>query len=349
MANKQVIATNQLDSDAKKALAVAAEYVMHVQLGVKEKTPEYYVRKAYSENTYRAYRADYQDFVAWAGVEKPIPVTPALILQYLADRADSLAPTTLAHRVAALSFIHRLLGYEDPTKSGAVSAMLRGIRSDRVENGWREDQAPAFSLEQLRAMLGCMGDSVHDLRDRAFILIGLFGAFRQSELTGLTTDRLDWLERGVVVSMGKVKQDQVASVRTFRAIPAIATANLCPVASLQSYMDTAGIDNGPVFRGIDRHGNVSRTAMSKNTANRIIQKWAGRALLSKADEFSVHSLRASFVTVLRGLNISDALIARQTDHRNLATMQIYDRPESAFDNNPATVLAEALGNSIVRR
>jgi integrase len=341
MENKQR-AIKVLDAEASQALSVAAEYVMQVDSGSKEKTQEYYIQKAYAANTYRSYRADYKDFVVWAGIERPVPVSATVIAQYLTDRAQMLAPTTLTHRVAALSFIHRLMGYEDPTNSPLVTALLRGIRKDRTDDGWSSEQAPAFNLEQLQAMLAEMGDSIHDRRDRCFMLVGLFGAFRQSELTGLRIEQLQFSKQGVSVAMGVVKQDQTGSQKRYKALPRILASPACPVKALELYLAVAGIEAGPVFRGVDRYGNVGTAAMSKNTANRIIQKWAARALLPNAQEYSVHSFRASFVTVLRGLGVSDALIARQTDHRNLATMQVYDRPESAYDNNPALVLAGAL-------
>jgi len=342
VANKSIIALEKLDDEARKVLASAAEHVIEAKDGSGEKNPEYYARKAYSDNTYRSYRSDFQDFAEWAGVEKPIPVTTAVVVQYLSDRAEILAPTTLQHRVAALSFIHRLLGYDDPTKSGAVTAVLRGIRKDRKDNGWKEDQAPAFTVGQFTNMIELMGASIHDMRDKAFLLVGLFGAFRQGELTGLTVERLKEIEGlGYAVEMGIVKQDQVASKKVNKPLPLLPNSKMCPVTALKAYMDEAGIDAGPVFRGINRYGRVGEKAMSHPTANRIVQKWAKRALIPNGDEYSVHSLRASFVTVLRGLGVSDALIARQTDHRNLATMQIYDRPENAFDDSPVAWLAEA--------
>lgn len=363
-------AIKRIDAEANRALILFDQQTKAVEQGGQEKTPEYYLKKAFAPNTYRGYRSALKDFVVWAGVDYPFPVTATTIMNYLADRAKDLAPTTLAHRVAAISFVHRLLGHDDPTEDAMVSTVLRGIRKDKIETeDWEEDRAAAFTLEQLKAMLSLMGESLHDRRDKAFILMGLFGAFRQSELTNLKVAQLKWVEHGVTVSMGKVKQDQTGSMRRYKAIPVLKNTLYCPVTALRSYLDAAGIEDGPVFRGINRHLSISDRPIGKDTANRILQGWAWKAGLPYAKPprtkkrslvlegntelpqkqtpeptYSVHSFRASFVTVLRGLNVSDALIARQTDHRNLATMQVYDRPDSAFDNNPALLLAKVFEN-----
>lgn len=303
-----------------------------------EKDAAYYARKAYAENTYLSYRSDLRDFVAWAGMRNPFPTTAAVIIRYLVDRAETLAPTTLDHRVAALSFIHRMLGYSDPTQEEGVAAVLRGIKKDRVEQGWEQDQAPAFTLDQIVAMVRAPGRSLHDLRDRAYILTGVFGAFRQSELTGLTVNRFNWSDpRGVVVEMGVTKQDQLAEQRPRKVIPK-GPAGFCPVTALEEWLYEAGIertDPGPVFRGINRHGQVATKPLSHTTTNRIIKKWAARAGIENPEQYSGHSLRASFVTVARALRIPDHVIARQSHHRDLRTLDTYDRPGMAFESNPA--------------
>ena len=90
----------------------------------------------------------------------------------------------------------------------------------------------------------------------------------------------------------------------------------------------AGIEEGAVFRGVNRAQVLYDKAMSKDTANRLIRKWALQGGLPEADRYSVHSLRASFVTILRGANVSDERISRQTHHNNLRTLR---HPQVVFD------------------
>ena len=306
------------------------------------RTPAWYAARATAENTYKAYRSSLRDFVAWAGMSYPLPATPEMVASYLTDRAQRYAAKTLDQRLNALSFIHRVLDYPDPTRDAFVRQVMKGIRRVKAEEGDRENQAPAFSLEQFRAMLDSMGTELRDLRDRAYLLMGLFGGFRQSELTALTVDRLQRFPEGLIIPMGVVKQDQEARHRYTKAIPYVAEEAYCPVRALDTWLYEAGIDEGPLFRSVDRHGNVGERALSHTATNDIIKKWAARAGLPDAARYSGHSLRASFVTILREMGVPDAQIARQTHHRNLQMMNTYDRPQDAFRGNPASLLGSTL-------
>jgi len=311
----------------------------------------YYKKKAKAEATYKAYRSDLRDFVSWAGIRFPLPATAGLVIQYLVDRAETLAPSTLAHRVAALSFVHRTLGFPDPTIDGDVKDVLAGIKRDRREGGWRTNQAPALTLAQLRSLIDALplipalpGDQGHvpylrDLRDRAFILTGIVGGFRQSELTQLTVAQGKVVDGGLVFTLGITKTDPAGDRNKYKALPAV-HGPYCPVSALHAWTDEANLTEGAIFRGINRHGQLLDTGLSHTTANRILQTRAHRAGLDQA--YSIHSLRASFVTILRGLEVPDPLIARQTHHTNLVTLSVYDRPEQAMQDSPAQRLVEAM-------
>ena len=332
-------ARSQLPSSIPTAVS-PLEDVAHI-----EGTPEYYARRSRSEATYKAYRADINDFIAWSRMTNPFPTTPEAVAAYLSAHANIFAPSTLNHRVAALSYLHKIMGSPDPTRHQFVRAVLSGIRKDRIEKGWSEEQAPPFSLQQVRAVLGVMGDSLRERRDRAYFLVGILGAFRQSEMTALTVERLQRIEgEGIVIPMGAVKQDPLNEKKFVTALPRVTRPDsiFCPVSALDAWLEAAQITEGPIFRAINRRGVVSDTALSHTATNDIIQKWVARAGISDSQRFSGHSLRASFVTIMRGLGVSDALIARQTHHTSLDNLMIYDRPESALRDSPVRALAEAL-------
>lgn len=305
------------------------------------KDARYYARKSYAENTYRAYKSDLKDFIAWTGIPNPLPTTSELIKTYLVERAESLSPSTLEHRLAALSFIHRVLNYGDPTQDEELKAVLRGIKRDRVENGWAPNQAPAFTLTQVVAMVRVMGGALRDLRDRAYLLVGVFGAFRQSEMTTMARDQLKFVERGLVIKMGATKGDPLNEYRTWKAIPK-GQGDCCPVTALEAWLDKSAIKEGFVFRGINRHGTVLHKPLSHTSSNQIIKRWAVRAGVEAAERCSGHSLRASFITVARELKIPDYRIALQSHHRDLRVINDYYRPEMAFEQNPAEEVMTAL-------
>lgn len=309
--------------------------------GQSGKDTDYYARKAYAENTYRSYRNALLDFVRWAGISDPFPTTADVLCQYLVDRAETLSPSTLEHRLAALSFVHRLLGFLDPARDERIKPVLRGIKKDRLEQGWTPEQAPAFTLQQLMCLIRAMGDSLSDRRDKAFFLIGLFGAFRQSELTSLSLPQLSFVDQGVVIRMGATKGDQLIETARFKAIPK-GKGSICPVSALKSWLHKAQLTEGAVFRGIDRHGNIYEKPISHTTANRIIKQWVSRAGIGDANKYSGHSLRASFITIARELKVPDFRIAKQSHHRDLRVIETYYRPEMSFELNPASDVMKAL-------
>jgi integrase len=331
------------------AIDAAIAEALRAPAKAEAKDAAYYLRKAKSENTWRAYRSDVRHFVRWAGIADPFPTTPEVIGQYLMDCAQDptqpQAPTTLAHRLAALSFVHAARGFTDPTQDPYVRELLKGIRRDRIDEGWEEAQAPTFDLERLVAMLAPMGPSPHDQRDRAYILTGLFAALRQSELTALTVDQLHASADGLVIRMGPTKTDRLNERRQMKALPK-GPDGFCPVRALQGWLQAAQITVGPVFRGIDRHGHVSARPLSHTTTNRIIKKWAARAGLAEPQRYSGHSLRASFITLARELRIPDPVIARQSHHRDLRTLDLYDRPRQVFEGNPSLEVMAALAERL---
>lgn len=54
----------------------------------------------------------------------PLPATPRMIAQYLADRLDTLKSNTLEQRINAISFAHRTLRMPDPTLDPYVRDVL---------------------------------------------------------------------------------------------------------------------------------------------------------------------------------------------------------------------------------
>ena len=324
-------ALTPIDFEVQKALQ---------QPPASSQTADDYTRRAYAENTYRAYQSDLKDFVAWTGIPYPFPTTPEVVKQYLVDRARELSPATLEHRLAALKFLHRLLDYPDPTDNARLRTVLRGIRREWAVQRRAPKQAPALTLAQLAAMIKIMATSLHDRRDKAYILMGLFGAFRQSELTGLHVDQLSFVEQGIVIKMGQTKGDQLNQYRQWKVIPK-GRSGFCPVGALQAWLRDAEIEAGPVFRGIDRYGNILGKPLSHTTTNRIIKKWVKETGLENADQYSGHSLRASFITVARELRIPDPLIALQSHHRDLRVLNDYYRPEMAFAQSPAVEVMAA--------
>lgn len=304
----------------------------------------YYRKKSYAENTYRSYKSDLQDFINWSNYDLPFPTTTTQIKHYLMDRADSLAPTTLNHRIAAFSFIHRYMDVDDPTKDSRLRSILSGIRKDRLDDDWESSQAPALTLEQIKKLINSIDDDVRGLRDRTLILVGLICAFRQSELSKLKIEWLKLEEQGYVYRVKRSKTDQDATKRRYKVIP-YGKGKMCPVKAIDELKAEMGAKKGPLFRGLSKSDNFLKNGVSHTTVNRIIKKWVEKSGIitekdpeerkAKIKTYSCHSLRASFITILRAMDVPDSKIMRQTHHTNINILDMYDRPDMQFKHSPA--------------
>lgn len=105
----------------------------------------------------------------------------------------------------------------------------------------------AATLAGLRGMLAPIQDDVRGLRATAQLLVGFAGALRRSELADIRFADLERIEQGFRLTQKRSKRPQVDAV-TF-SVPYRRT-ELCPVPALTTWLATAGITAGPVFRRI---------------------------------------------------------------------------------------------------
>jgi integrase len=95
-----------------------------------------------------------------------------------------------------------------------------------------------------------------------------------------------------------------------------------PVEALNRWLEAAKIENGSVFRKIDRWGNVSLRALEPSAINRIVKQRAQMAGL-KPEEFSAHGLRSGYLTEAanRGIPLPEAM--EQSRHRSVQQASDY--------------------------
>ena len=83
-----------------------------------------------ARNTMRSYRSQWKRFLAWS-MRRGVPALPAdsgQVAAYLAERVELLGhkPATLRVAAAAIAFVHRAAGMENPCVRPEVKRTLRG-------------------------------------------------------------------------------------------------------------------------------------------------------------------------------------------------------------------------------
>jgi site-specific recombinase XerD len=286
-------------------------------------------------STRRAYRIDFRIFSAWCQERNlgPLPALPATVAAYLAyEVGQNLRPSTLGRRLAAIQYAHRRAGHEPPTNAEAVKATLRGIR--RTLEIARSRKAPA-TANKAKAMARSVPDGLVGARDRAILLLGFAGAFRRSELVALDVADIQSSDGGglrVTIRRSKVDQEGEG------AIIAIAPGTTdCPARALTTWLNAAGIAEGPVFRPINKVGKVSSTRLTDRSVANIVKAYADRAGLD-GRMFSAHSLRSGFLTSAAANGASIFKMMDVSRHKSADTLRSYVHDAELFKNHAGTGL-----------
>lgn len=283
-----------------------------------------YLAASMADATVRAYQSDLRQIAAWLDA-RGYDWTAEALAAYLTTCADEgMKRATIERRMAAMRSYEATQGLE-ASRDARVRQTMKGIRRElAAKSGTSQKQARPLLLPELRTVLEALADdeSLAALRDRALLLIGWGAALRRSELVALCVEDCEVTPQGVTVTVRRSKTDQTGEGMK-RALP-MGRAATCPVRALRTWLDAAGIESGPVFRSIDRHGNLAAKALSGRSVNLIICRRAEAAGL-EATGFSGHSLRAGLATSAAMNGAQERDIARQTGHRSMAVLRRYIR------------------------
>src|SRR5205823_5994175 len=97
------------------------------------------------------------------------------------------------------------------------------------------------------------------------------GAFRRSELVGLDRSDVVFGREGITVTIRRSKTDQEGAGRMV-GIPYGSRPDTCPVRSLQSWLDVSGIEAGPLFRAVNRHGQPQAGRLTPQSVALVIKR-----------------------------------------------------------------------------
>jgi len=285
--------------------------------------------------TIRAYAADVKNYEAWCAQSRltPFPAAPEVVGAYLAAAGEGYAMQTLRRRVAAISRASAITGHPLDTKHPAIRETLRGIA--RV-HGSRGRKAAALTTSELKSLSVVFGDDLTGCRDRALLLVCFAGALRRSELVSLDAEKLIWFEDGVKLSLEKSKTDKEGKGAEITIVYGRNEAT-CPVRALRSWLDRARINSGPVFRKVNKGGNVEARRLSDDAVRQVLLRRAAEAQIkgTLAEPVSPHGLRAGFVTTAYKNGVPDEEIMGHTRHRSLSTMRSYVRRAKLKTSEPA--------------
>ena len=280
-----------------------------------------YTQAALADNTHRSYKADLTHFRTHGGT---IPTTAVQLAEYLASFADTLAVATLQHRLIAIHRAHLEAGHDSPAMESLVKRTMQGIRRTK---GTAQRRVKALVKDDIIELVLTAEKQkpMKAARDVALILVGFAGAFRRSELVSICRKDITVFEHGIEIHIRRTKTQQEKGHTVF--IPC-AKSSRCPVKALEQWLKLSGIEQGPVFRAINRHDQIAcGKALTPQSVALVLKETTSLAKnIEAAKSVAGHSLRAGYCTEAASVGIATHTIMEQTGHRSSTTLVKYIRP-----------------------
>jgi Mu transposase, C-terminal/Phage integrase family len=132
-----------------------------------------------------------------------------------------------------------------------------------------------------------------------------------------------WEQRAAIASSRNAGRDEVDEDAIFRAIEQM------HVRSVQAWLESARISDGPIFRPMDRFHRVQPARLSDKALALIVKRRA-KAVGLDPKRYAGHSLRAGLATSAAAAGASERVIMSQTGHRSADIVRKYIRDGSLF-------------------
>lgn len=133
-------------------------------------------------------------------------------------------------------------------------------------------------------------------------------------------------DNGIELLLRRSKTDQEGAGRTV-FIP-YTKGSRCPVKALKTWLELAGIAEGPLFRPVSRHDKVVGSKALTPQSVALVVKSSVRRMAGDdaAKAVAGYSLRAGYCTEAAMVGLQPYQIREQTGHKSDVTLARYIRP-----------------------
>lgn len=286
-----------------------------------------------AENTKRAYQMDWAQYSEWCERSgfQDLPATPETLVYYITFLGKTLKASSIKRKMTAISQRHETAGFPSPTKTALVKGVWEGLQR---AVGVKEEGKDALWLDELRQIIQEISlDKIIGVRNRALLVIGWAGALRRSELVSLNIEDISITRDGLILHLNRSKTDQKGEGQTI-GLPYGSNPLTCPVRSLEDWLLATGLSEGPLFRRINRHGNVLGRLTPQSV--RLIVKNCCKKLGLDPGKYGAHSLRSGFCSTAAKAGKAEHQIMKQTRHKRSDSLQRYIKKANLFEDNAAS-------------
>jgi integrase/recombinase XerD len=278
-----------------------------------------------SARTRRAYRQDVAHFMRTFGITTPeqlreVDHRAVIAWERIMREQKRVTPSTVRQRLPALSSLFKhLVRHRAANRNPVVDVQWPSINRE-------EGTTAAFSKAQARRLLDVpAADTVAGLRNRAILSVSLQVGLRRAEIAALTVGD-QHQNRGY----DALRLTHKGGRRDALAINPPAAARIRAYLELSGHGDD---QTGPLFRPM--RGNAKAHSpggkLDPDEIDRILRKFAASIGLKRG--YSVHSMRATFITTALENGGQLEEVQKAAGHRDPSTTKLYDRrgynPEKA--------------------
>ena len=251
----------------------------------------------YASNTLISFKNDWNNFLAFCYAEH-IPALPAkadTVHRYIEQMAKVRKLASLKRYIVTISLVHRCHNLSDPC---AKSEIRLAMKKQQLEKHDDYQNAAPFRDEHLQQLIDSfeLSTKPKDIRDLAIWAVMFEAMLKRSELAALSVENL------YIHSSGLIDLDVNQT-----------TISLSSIASkaLQRWLVIGMIENGYVFRRIDRHSNIGDKPLDHSSIYRVFRRASDELGLGETSLFSGQSPRVGAAKDLSDAGLSIIEIQEQ--------------------------------------
>lgn len=257
---------------------------------------------AFSDNTIRAYRADYDHYMSWCDAHgyEHLPCTDDVLSRYVIDMSEVFKPASIERRINCLSTLFNLCNLPNPTKGKQTRLAIKRLYRQK---GRFQEQAVPLRLTVLNALQEVCDDTLAGNRDRLMLQLGYETMRRRSEIVSFRFEHLESLSADKhSLFLTKSKNDQYGHGTRIPVSRRLFTM-------INEWSERIDEREGPILRSVTHDGRVGKS-LDGNSLSRILKRLQQKANLTDIPPLSGHSFRvgAAIDLLERGVPIYQIML-----------------------------------------
>ncbi|MDD9157833.1 tyrosine-type recombinase/integrase [Aliivibrio sp. S4TY2] len=233
------------------------------------------LKKKYSRNSLISFKNDWNNFVVFCQLHHvmALPASTTAIRIFIEKQAKEKKLASIKRSLISISHVHNAFELKDPTQTAQVKAAVGKIRLDKRDDSKQTEGITLSMLAELERQLSSSVE-LKDIRDLVIWHLMFELLLKRGELRDLTLDDVCFDEFGNCVIQLKQNYYPLSQETTLL---------------LNNWLSASHLTEGYLFRGLDRHQNLSSSHLNDSSIYRIFRR--ANELLNLEVNFSGLSAR----------------------------------------------------------